>query len=186
MSGVVIRHREPGPHRSSSNSGQRMWRDSFVVQQADTTPHPSEAVKGRPRAAGDEHAVFFAGSTRDARDDRGKLSPSWLPHRSALRSAVPLCCASQWQNPSTHTRLVSAMLTVLLPQCSLGVSHAGHFMVGERHPSAPHPPGISHFTFHPCRRTDLSAHRASANTGFACCWRLLEAEAAGSCAAASM
>lgn len=138
MSGVVIRHREPGPHRSSSNSGQRMWRDSFVVQQADTTPHPSEEVKGRPRAAGDEHAVFFAGSTRDARDDRGKLSPSWLPHRSALRSAVPLRCASQWQNPSTHTRLVSAMLTVLLPQCSLGVSHAGHFMVGERHPSAPH------------------------------------------------
>jgi hypothetical protein len=43
-----------------------------------------------------------------------------------------------------------------------------------------------HFTFHPCRRTDLSAHRASTNTGFACCWRLLEVEAAGSCAAASM
>jgi hypothetical protein len=43
-----------------------------------------------------------------------------------------------------------------------------------------------HFTFHPCCRTDLSAHRASTSTGFACCWRLLEAEAAGSCAAASV
>lgn len=50
------------------------------------------------------------------------------------------------------------------------------------------PPHVStgHFTFHPCCRTDLCAHRASSIFGFAYCWRLLETVDAGSRAAALM
>lgn len=58
---------------------------------------------------------------------------------TALHSALQFRSIVR-RSGKTHplTRDCVSHVDCAAPQCSLGVSHAGHFVVGERHPSAPH------------------------------------------------